>query len=162
IDSEPFATYQPLPHAALQNLLEHETQCVAVTETTMPVLRERRVVRHRVFQPQPAEPAIRQVQVHLLAQPPLRPDAEAVTHDQYANQQLGINRGAAGMAVERSKVPVQITQIKKLINAAQQVIGRNVIVKIERVEQLLLSARPLSHHPRFSPPSPWLQHSHKA
>jgi hypothetical protein len=64
----------------------------------MPVLGERRVIRHRVFQTQPAEPAIRQVQVNFLAQPPLGPDAEAVTHDQHANQQLWINRGATGMA----------------------------------------------------------------
>ena len=97
----------------------------------MPVLRERRVIRHFVLQSQPAEPPIRQVQVHFFAQPPLGPDAEAVTHDQHPNQQLGIDRRAAGMAVERGEVLVQITQVKKLIYAAQQVIGRNVIVEIE-------------------------------
>src|SRR5437899_2555928 len=48
IDGEPFATHQPFPHAALQNLLEHEAQRVAVTEAAMPVLGERRVVRHRI------------------------------------------------------------------------------------------------------------------
>jgi hypothetical protein len=118
-------------HAALQDLLEHETQRVAVTETPMPVLGERRVVRHRVFQSQPAEPAIRQIQVDFLAQPPLGPNAEAVTHNQHADQQLWINRGPAGMAVERGKVPVQITQIKKLVNSTKQMIGRNVIVEVE-------------------------------
>jgi hypothetical protein len=97
----------------------------------MPVLGERRVIRYLVFQSQPAEPAIRQVQVNFLAQPPLRPDAEAVAHDQHANQQLGINRRAASMAVERGEVPVQITQIKKLVYATQQVIGGNVIIEIE-------------------------------
>jgi hypothetical protein len=35
------------------------------------------------------------------------------------------------MAVVRGKVPVQITQVKKLIYAAQQVIGGNVIIEIE-------------------------------
>ena len=55
------------------------------------------------------------------------------------------------MTVERGEVPVQITQVKKLIYPAQQVIGRNVIVEVERVEQLFLAARLLSHHARISP-----------
>ena len=115
IDGEPFATHQPFPHAALQDLLEHETQRVTVAETAVPVLGERRVIRHLIFQAQPAEPAIRQVEMDFLAQPPLGPDAEAISNDQHANQQLGINRGSAGMAVERGEVLVQLTQVKKLI-----------------------------------------------
>ena len=35
------------------------------------------------------------------------------------------------MAVVRSKVPVQITQVKKLIYPTQQMIGGNVIVEVE-------------------------------
>ena len=54
------------------------------------------------------------------------------------------------MAVVRSKVLVQITQVKKLINATYQVIRGNVIVKIERVEQFLLTVRLSSHHSRVS------------
>jgi len=57
----------------------------------MPVLGERRVVGHLVLQSQSAEPPMRQVQVDFLAQPPLGPDAEAITHDQHANQQPGID-----------------------------------------------------------------------
>jgi hypothetical protein len=47
-------------------------------------------------------------------------------------------------------MPPQLAEIQKSINAAQQVIRRNVIVEIECVKQLPMSARPLSHHPRFS------------
>jgi hypothetical protein len=35
------------------------------------------------------------------------------------------------MAIKRGEVLVQITQVKKLIDSAKQVIGRNVIVEIE-------------------------------
>ena len=35
------------------------------------------------------------------------------------------------MAVERGEVVVQLAEIEKLINPAQQMIGRNVIVEIE-------------------------------
>ena len=54
------------------------------------------------------------------------------------------------MALERGEVLVQITQVKKLINATKQVIGWNVIIEIEGVEQLLLSAWLSPHHPRIS------------
>jgi hypothetical protein len=50
------------------------------------------------------------------------------------------------MAVERGEVLVQPAQIKKLVDAAQQVIGRNVIIEVEQVEQLLLPPRSFHHH----------------
>ena len=56
----------------------------------------------------------------------------------------GIGGAVAG------KVLVQLTQIEKLINSTQQVIGGNVIVEVEGVEQLLLPATLSSHHSRVS------------
>jgi hypothetical protein len=50
------------------------------------------MVRHLAIEAQTAEPAIRQVQVDLFAQPPFRADAEAIAHDQHADQQLRIDR----------------------------------------------------------------------
>jgi hypothetical protein len=47
-------------------------------------------------------------------------------------------------------VAAQISEIEVAINAAEQVIGRNVIVEIECVEQLPMSATPVSHHSRGS------------
>jgi hypothetical protein len=55
------------------------------------------------------------------------------------------------MAVVGGKVLVQLTQIEELIYPTEQMIGRNVIVEIERVEQFLLPAVPSSHHSRVSP-----------
>jgi hypothetical protein len=54
------------------------------------------------------------------------------------------------MAVERGKVLVQITQVKKLSDSTEQVIGRNVTVEVEGIEQLLLSTTLSSHHSRVS------------
>ena len=80
--------------------LEQLAQQVALAEAAVAVLREGRVVGHVAVQPQPAEPAIGEVEMNLLAEPPLGPDAEAVAHQQHADQQLGVDRGAADRAVE--------------------------------------------------------------
>jgi hypothetical protein len=49
--------------------------------------------RHVPLKTQAAEPAVSQVEVHLLAQAALRSNAEAVAHDQHPQHQLGIDRG---------------------------------------------------------------------
>jgi hypothetical protein len=66
-------------------------ECVALAKATMPVLGEGRVVGHRVFEIEAAEPTIGQIQVDLFAQPSLGADAEAVADDQHAHHQLGID-----------------------------------------------------------------------
>src|SRR5207248_6373849 len=66
----------------------------------MAVLREGRMIGHLAVEPEPAKPAIRQVEVHLFAQPPLRADAEAIADNQHANQQLWIDRRPADLTVE--------------------------------------------------------------
>jgi hypothetical protein len=63
------------------NGLEQPPQQIAVAEPAMPVLREGRMIGHFAVETQSTKPAIRQVEVHLLAQPPLRADAEAVADD---------------------------------------------------------------------------------
>ena len=60
------------------------------------VLGERGVIRHPVRQIEAAIPAIGEVQMHLFAEPPLRPNAQAIADQKHADQQLGIDRGAAG------------------------------------------------------------------
>ena len=62
------------------------------------------MVGHVAIEAEPAEPAIGQVQMNLLAQPPLGADAEAVADDQHPDHQLGINRGPADLAVEGAQV----------------------------------------------------------
>ena len=78
VDCEPFATDQPLPDAASQDCLEHSTEEIALTEATVPVLRERRVVRDGSVQAQPAKPTVRQIEVNFIAEAPLRSYAEAI------------------------------------------------------------------------------------
>jgi hypothetical protein len=50
------------------------------------------------------------------------------------------------VAVKRRQVTPQITEIKKSIYTTQQMIGRNVTVEIEGVEQLILRTGLLTHH----------------
>jgi len=70
-------------------------------------------------EPEAAEPAVRQVEVNLLAQSPFGADAEAVTHDQHPDHQLGIDRGSTNRAVERSKLPPQIAERDEPVDRAQ-------------------------------------------
>ncbi|MDT4877882.1 hypothetical protein FQZ97_1134350 [compost metagenome] len=79
--------------------------------------------------------------MHLFAQPPLGTDAVAVTDDQHAHHQLRVNRRASDGAVEIGQVGAQVAEVQALIDAAQQVLGRDVLVQIERVEQARLSSR---------------------
>src|SRR3974390_76360 len=84
--------------------------------------------------------------MHLFAQSPLRANPKTVTNDQHPNHQLRIDRRSARVAIKRGEVGAQICEIEKLINAAKQMIGRNVVVKVERVEQAVLITAGLSHH----------------
>src|SRR3954468_17983651 len=61
---------------------------------------ERRVVRHLAVEPEPTAPALGEVQVNLLAQPPFGTNAVAVANQQHTNQQFRINRRPASRAVK--------------------------------------------------------------
>src|SRR6516165_12087839 len=100
---------------------EKPAQQVAVTETTMPVLREGRMIGHFAVETQSTKPAIRQVEVHLLAQPPLRADAEAVADDQHPDQQLGINRWPPHLTVKRRQFLPQPVKFDEPIDRPQEV-----------------------------------------
>ena len=93
-----------------------------------------------------AEPAISQVQVHFLAQPPLRANAIAVTEDQHAQHHLGVNRWSAGMAVEWGKGFSKLVQIEKGIDLTKQVVLRDVIFQAKLIKQGILVRRQLTHH----------------
>src|SRR6185436_15259166 len=112
----------------------------------MPVLREGRMVRYIAVEPKAAEPAIGQIEVNLLAQAPLGADAEAVTHDQHPDHQLGIDRGPTNGAVEWSQLPPQPAKLHEPVDRAQQMIRRNMPFERELVEQSSLVDLPMSHH----------------
>jgi hypothetical protein len=94
-------------------------QQVAVAETAMAVLGEGRVIRHPVRQIEAAKPTIGEVQMHLFAKPPLGADSQAIPHQQHADQQLGINRWAACIAVERSQMMPHTVQIDEAVDGTQ-------------------------------------------
>ncbi|MNF89036.1 hypothetical protein D3C84_715410 [compost metagenome] len=77
----------------------------------------------------------------LFAQPPLGANAVAIAHDQHADHQFRINRRTPNRAIEIGEVMAQVAQIESLINAAQKVIGGDVIFRVERAKQSLLPIR---------------------
>jgi hypothetical protein len=72
--------------------------------------------------------------MHLLAQATLGADAEAIIHQQHADQQLGIDRGSARMTIEIRQVGANSAQIDEPINGPKQVILGNMIFQRELVE----------------------------
>src|SRR6202521_4852877 len=98
VDGKAFTAYQSFLHAPLDDILEQMPKRLALTEATVTILRERRMVRHRILKTQPTEPAIRQSEMDLLAQPALATDAKAVTHDRHPHHQLRMISSAAKAA----------------------------------------------------------------
>ena len=71
IHRKAFTRDQAFGYTARQYGLEQLPKRIAVTEPAMSVLGEGGMVRHFALQAQATEPAISQVQMHLLAQAPL-------------------------------------------------------------------------------------------
>ena len=129
VDREAFAADQTLRHAARHTV---SNSC-----------RNRSLSRNRPWrffekvewsgtasvEAEPAEPAIGQVEMNLLAQPPLRADAEAVADDQHPDHQLGIDRGPAGRAVERGQMRADVPKIDEAVDPPQQMVGRHMILE---------------------------------
>jgi len=153
VDCEALAADQALGHAALDARLEQQAEKIAVAEAAVPVLGKGRVIRHRAVEAEAAEPAIGEIEVYLLAEPALRSDAQAIADEQHPDHQLGIDRGAAGLAVIGPQVLAQARQIHEPVDPPQQVIVRDVALQAEAVKQRLLHHRPLAHHRPASRPA---------
>ena len=153
IDREPFALDKPGIHARPDHRLEQLSKDVAVTEAAMAIDRERRVVRHLVVEIEAAEPPIRKMKLDLLAQLALEADAIAVADDEHPQHELGIDRRAADLAVERLQLLPNIGQHARhhRIDAAEEMTRRDALFQIKKVKQLALIARLPSHHGK--PPS---------
>jgi len=76
--------------------------------------------------------------VDLLAEPPLRTDAQAVADEQHADHQLRVDRGSSCEAVEANQALTQLGAVHKVVNAPQEMIGRDMILEPELVKQALL------------------------
>jgi hypothetical protein len=68
----------------------------------------------------------------MLRQPSLGPDAHAVADDQHADRQFRIDSGSAHLAVKR---PQRSAGIVVTVDAPEQVIGRDMFVEAEIIEQ---------------------------
>ncbi len=74
---------QPDLNAGTNHFLEHQPEHRALAEPAMAVLGKRRVIRHRGFEPEPAEPLLGQVEPNFLAEFALRADRIAVADQQH-------------------------------------------------------------------------------
>ena len=84
--------------------------------------------------------------MHFFAQPPLGANAEAIADDQHPHHQIGIDRGAPHVAVERLEMRPHRRQVDEAVDLAEQVIGGDMPFQAEAVEKLLLHRTPLAHH----------------
>ena len=142
---------QPFRDAARQNALKELTEQIAVAEPAMAVLGKRRMIRDVALQAEPAEPAIGEIEMHLLAQPALRANAHDIADDQHPDHQFGIDRGAADGAVEGTKAGADAGQVDEPVDRTKQVISRHMPVEIELIKQCRLHARAFAHHRRILP-----------
>ena len=70
-----------------------------------------------------------------------------VADDQHPDHQLGVDRGAPDLAVEGAQVRPQARQINDPVDRAEKMIGWNVPLQAELIEQRLLRHPPFAHHP---------------
>lgn len=122
---------------------EDDTEDVTFTELPMPKFCEARMIRHLVLESQPTEPAIGEVEVNLLAKASLGPQPHDIADHQHPDHELRIERGTTGMSVKNADFFVQVTQIQKTVDISKEMVGRNMRLEIELIEQpglnLLLS-----------------------
>ena len=149
VDCETLAAHQPRLHAGAHDLLENTAEKIALAKTSMAVFREGRMIGNRAFKTKATEPAIGEIEINFLAQPPLRPDAEAVADQQHPDHQLGVDRGASGRGIIAFEGFSGRAKIKNRIDHAQQMIARNMAFEPKLIKQTRRFV--LTPHHRNSP-----------
>jgi hypothetical protein len=107
------------------------------------------MIRHFAIEAKPAEPAVSEVQVDLLAQPTFGPNAVAVADQQHPHEQFRIDRRSAGRAVEWRQFATNTRKVDEPVDCSQQMGRRHVPLERELVEQSRLISLLRTHH-RFS------------
>ena len=110
------AADQPLRDAARHHRFKEMAQQITVAETTVAVFGKGGMIRHAVCQIETAKPSICKIEMHFLAQPALRSDAQTVPNQQHPDQQFRVNRRTARIAVKWCKVLTDTRQIHKPVN----------------------------------------------
>ena len=103
----------------------------------MPILRERGVVRNLLIEPQPGEPAPRQMHAQLLEQFALTSYAVQVADQKDAQQKLWVNRRPACLAVAGLQFFPHESKADVLFDEPQQMSLGNLIFQPEVIEQCL-------------------------
>jgi hypothetical protein len=133
--------FHTLPHDLFEQLLKQ----LRFLKPSMPVFRERGVMRDFLIETQAREPAPRQVHAQFLHQLALTGDAVQVADQQDAQQKLGINGRTAGVAVTRLQLLPHKGKADVLFDQPQQMSLRNLIFQTEVIEQRF-GAVVLPHH----------------
>src|SRR5262247_262277 len=108
------------------------------------------MIRDLVLDAQTTEPAVRQVDLNLPAEQPLRTDGKNVADDEHPDHQHRVNRRAAARRVVRCKFSTHPGQIEHGGDLAHKVIAWYHLVEPKLVEKLLLLVLQPPHH--RSPP----------
>src|SRR5499426_4084709 len=108
------------------------------------------MIRDLVLDAQTTEPAVRQVDLNLPAEQPLRTDGKNVADDEHPDHQHRVNRRAAARRVVGCKLSTHPGQIEHGGDLAHKVIARYHLVVPKLVEKLLLLVLQPPHH--RSPP----------
>jgi hypothetical protein len=94
INGKTFIASQPCLHAPDPHVFEQAAEQRALAKrASVAVLGKRRMIRGRGFKAQSAKPAVREIEVHLLAKPPLGPDAVAIADERHSDHQFRVHRG---------------------------------------------------------------------
>jgi len=145
-----FVAEQPGRFRALHHLGEERLDH-RMLEQSVSVLREHRVVPHRIVHRQSDEPPEQHVVADLLHQHP--PGAHRIEHlqQQRPKQFLRRDRGSACAGVDLVEQPVQRTQavVDERLDPAQRMIRRHELLKAREREQRFLH-RIRTAHPRLA------------
>jgi hypothetical protein len=134
-------SFAALEHDLLKQLLEQ----LRFLKPSVPVFRERGVVRDLLIKAQTREPAPRQMHAQFLHQLAFAGDAVQIADQHNAQQQLGINRRSAGVAVAVLQLFPHKGEADVFFDEPQQVGLRNLIFQAKVIEQRF-RAVVLSHH----------------
>jgi hypothetical protein len=108
------------------------------------------MMRDVAIEPEPAEPPVGQIEMHLLAKTPFGADGEAVAYDQHPDHQFRIDRRSAHYAVERRRLPPHLAQLDKPVDQPQKMIARirrSQICLLSRCRRASASDRSDRHEP---------------
>ena len=143
------ASDEPEGRTTINDHLEHPAQDVAVRKATVTVLGKGRPVRHAALKPKAAKPAIDQIEMNLINQPPLRSDALEI-----ADHQLRIDQWPASVAVKCLELMADRAEVQQPVNPAQKMTGGDVILDTEPANPCILNLLPAHHARSFNQYTP--------